>query len=257
MTFANTTLAALGASDLNNTLAFAGTGNTGGDREIRLHTAAIALPTLTSVSPNSGTTAGGTAVTLTGTGFTGAPSVTFGGTAATSVVVVNATTITCITPARAAGTASVLVTTPGGTNAANTLFTYSSNTFASWIATFPSVPPSLAGFDQDADGDGVDNGTENFFGTNPGVGSAGLVAGLKNGSTFTFTHPQNALPATGVSRVYRWSKDLVTFRNGGQSDGVTTVSFNAITTAGITTVTATVTGTSATRLFVDVKVSQN
>ena len=36
----------------------------------------------------------------------------------------NATTITCTTPARAAGTASVLVTTPGGTNAANTLFTF-------------------------------------------------------------------------------------------------------------------------------------
>jgi photosystem II stability/assembly factor-like uncharacterized protein len=84
----------------------------------------IQLPRLTSVSPNSGTTAGGTAVTLTGTGFTGATNVTFGGTAATNRVVVNSTTITCTTPARAAGTASVVVTTPAGTNAANTLFTY-------------------------------------------------------------------------------------------------------------------------------------
>jgi hypothetical protein len=124
MTFANTTLAALGASDFNNTLAFTGTGNTGGDREIRLHTATIALPTLTSVSPNTGSTAGGTAVTLTGTNFTGATNVTFGGTAATNRVVVNSTTITCTTPARTAGAKSVLVTTPGGTNAANTLFTY-------------------------------------------------------------------------------------------------------------------------------------
>lgn len=38
MTFANTTLAAIGAASFNNTLAFTGAGNTGGDREIRLTT---------------------------------------------------------------------------------------------------------------------------------------------------------------------------------------------------------------------------
>jgi hypothetical protein len=35
------------------------------------------------------------------------------------------------------------------------------------------------------------------------------------------------------------------------------VSFNAVTSAGVTTVTATITGTAATRLFVDVNVTQN
>jgi hypothetical protein len=132
------------------------------------------------------------------------------------------------------------------------------NTFAGWIAGYPSVPPGLAGFDQDADGDGIDNGAENFFGTNPGAGSSGLVAGASSGNTFNFTHPQNATPATGVTAVYRWSKDLATFRTGGQTDGDgTTVAFNAVTNAGITTVTATVTGTATARLFVDVKVTQN
>lgn len=132
------------------------------------------------------------------------------------------------------------------------------NTYANWIAGYPSVSPGLAGFDQDADGDGVQNGVENFFGTNPGVGNSGLIAGASSGNTFTFTHPQNATPATGVTAAYRWSKDLTTFRNGGQTDGDnTTVSFNAVTTAGITTVTATVTGTATPKLFMDVKVSQN
>ncbi len=131
------------------------------------------------------------------------------------------------------------------------------NTYASWIATFPGAA-SMPGFDQDADGDGVDNGAENFFGTNPSVGSSGMVAGASSGNTFTFTHPQNATPATGVTGTYRWSKDLVTFRNGGQTDGDgTTVNFNAVTNAGITTVTATIAGTAATRLFVDVNVTQN
>jgi len=83
-----------------------------------------AAPTVTSISPTSGSTAGNTAVTISGTSFTGATAVTIGGAAATSVVVVNATTITCNTPAGSLGTASVLVTTPAGTNAANTLYTY-------------------------------------------------------------------------------------------------------------------------------------
>jgi hypothetical protein len=209
------------------------------------------------VNPTNGSTAGGTFVTLTGTGFTGATNVTFGGTDATNRTVVNATTITCTTPAGTAGAKSVLVTTPAGTNAANTLFTYDGG-YAIWIATFPSVSPSLAGFEQDADGDGVDNGTEYFLGTNPGVGSVGLVAGLKNGNTFTFTHQQSAIAATGVSRVYRWSKDLVTFYNAGQTDGVTTVNFEFSRTPGNPTkVTATVTGAATDRLFVDIKVSQD
>jgi autotransporter-associated beta strand protein len=134
----------------------------------------------------------------------------------------------------------------------------SANTYATWIATFPTVPPGSAGFDQDADGDGIDNGAENFFGTNPGIGTSGLVSGRSSGNTFTFTHPQSATPATGVTAAYRWSKNLATFRTHGQTDGDgTTVNFNTITNAGITTVTATVTGTSTAKLFVDVKVTQN
>jgi hypothetical protein len=132
------------------------------------------------------------------------------------------------------------------------------NTYASWIAGFPSVTSNLAGFDQDADGDGIDNGAENFFGTNPGIGSSGLISGISSGNTYVFTHPQNATPATGVTATYRWSKDLATFRNGGQTDGAgTTVNFSTVTNAGITTVTATITGTPTAKLFVDVKVIQN
>jgi len=44
MTFANTTLSALGASDFNNTLAFVGHGSIDGDREIRYTTAPIPEP---------------------------------------------------------------------------------------------------------------------------------------------------------------------------------------------------------------------
>ena len=57
-------------------------------------------PTLTSISPATGSTAGGTSVTISGTGFTGATAVTFGGGAATFTVK-SATQITAITPAHA------------------------------------------------------------------------------------------------------------------------------------------------------------
>src|ERR1039458_10202848 len=74
----------------------------------------IAPPTVTSVSPNTGPVAGGTAVTLTGTNFAAGATVTFGGTAATNVVVVNGTTITATTPAHAAGSVAVTVTNSNG-----------------------------------------------------------------------------------------------------------------------------------------------
>ena len=81
------------------------------------------VPTVASVSPTTGSTAGGTAITITGTDLTGATAITVGGAACTNVTA-SSTSATCTTPAGTAGTASVEVTTPGGTSSANTLFTY-------------------------------------------------------------------------------------------------------------------------------------
>jgi hypothetical protein len=65
--------------------------------------------TVSSISPNGGTTAGGTQVTITGTAFLAPATVTLGGTAATAVSVVDATPITATTPAHAAGAVNVVV----------------------------------------------------------------------------------------------------------------------------------------------------
>jgi hypothetical protein len=83
-------------------------------------------PTITAsgVSPNTGLTSGGTSVTITGTGFTGVTTgVTFGGTAA-SFTVNSSTQITATTPAHAAGTVDVTVTTGAGTATTTAAFTY-------------------------------------------------------------------------------------------------------------------------------------
>jgi hypothetical protein len=73
-------------------------------------------PTLTSVSPNSGSKNGGTVVTLTGTNFISGATATFGGTAAT-ILTLNSTTITATTPGHAVGTVNVTVTNPDAQNA--------------------------------------------------------------------------------------------------------------------------------------------
>ena len=82
------------------------------------------VPTITSIAPTSGPTSGGTAFTITGTNLSGASSVTVGGAAATSVVVVSSTSITAVTPAGTAGAQSVTATTPGGNATKASAFTY-------------------------------------------------------------------------------------------------------------------------------------
>lgn len=85
---------------------------------------AVPAPAIASVLPASGPTAGGTNVTIIGTALSGATSVTVGGIPATGVAVVNATTVMATTPAGAAGTVDVQITTPGGTATAAGAFTY-------------------------------------------------------------------------------------------------------------------------------------
>lgn len=67
-------------------------------------------PSVSSISPKAGSTAGGTAVTLTGSNFQSGATVTLGGVAATGVTVVNSNTITATTGAHATGAVDVVVT---------------------------------------------------------------------------------------------------------------------------------------------------
>ena len=68
---------------------------------------------VTGISPTSGTTAGGTSVTLTGKNFVAGATVSFGGAAAV-VTTVNATTIAAKTPAHKQGAVNIVVTNPDG-----------------------------------------------------------------------------------------------------------------------------------------------
>ncbi|MGC9963480.1 MAG: IPT/TIG domain-containing protein, partial [Acidimicrobiales bacterium] len=74
------------------------------------------LPTVTGVAPPTGTTAGGTTVTVTGTGFTGATKVLFGAVPAASYTVVSDTVITAVSPAQGPSIQDIHVSTAGGTS---------------------------------------------------------------------------------------------------------------------------------------------
>jgi IPT/TIG domain len=71
-------------------------------------------PIVSAISPSSGLTAGGTPVTITGSNFVSGARVSFGGNAATSVVVVSASKITANTPPQKIGGVNVVVTNPDG-----------------------------------------------------------------------------------------------------------------------------------------------
>lgn len=87
-------------------------------------------PTIATVTASSGPLAGGTTITIVGTGFGSIEStitrtVTIGSASCTSATVtVDNTTITCVTPARTAGAKDVVVTINGNTATKTGGFTY-------------------------------------------------------------------------------------------------------------------------------------
>ena len=95
---------------------------------------------MSSISPNSGTTGGGTPVTITGTGFLAGATVSLGGTAATGVTVVSSTSITATTPAHAAGAVNVVVTnTDAQSGTLTNGYTYTTSTGGGGTIAFVQV----------------------------------------------------------------------------------------------------------------------
>lgn len=78
--------------------------------------AASGPPTVTGIAPDFGSTAGGTTLTIEGTGLGRTSEVLVGGYRATGLVVSSSTTISITTPPKAAGTANVRVIAPSGSS---------------------------------------------------------------------------------------------------------------------------------------------
>jgi len=139
----------------------------------------VTTPVITSFTPTSALV--GTTVTITGTGFTGATSVKFGGTAASSFNVVNATSIQAVVGTGATG--DVSVTTPGGT--------------ATKVGFILVVPPTITQFTPTAAKSGE---TVTILGTNFTNASAVRFGGV-NARSFTVQNDNliTAAVASGAS----------------------------------------------------------
>jgi hypothetical protein len=135
---------------------------------------AAPLPAVTAVTPTSGSTAGGTVVTITGSGFSGATAVSFGSTAAGSFTVNSDTSITATAPAQAAGTVDITVTTPSGTST-----TSSADRFTYTAAPVPSVTSISPTSGSTAGGTGVYISGSNF------TGATGVSFSSTAASSFT------------------------------------------------------------------------
>ena len=163
---------------------------------------------ITSVSPNTGSTSGGTNVTIKGSAFQNAATVTFGGVAATNVNVVDSSTIVATTPLGPATEqliVDVVVKNPDGTTATlHPGFTY-------------SVPPlSVASI-------------------NPAIGatSGGTVVTI-SGTGFT-TALNSAVTFGGVAATNVTIVDPVTMRVTAPAHAIGTVDI-AVTVGGLSVV---------------------
>ncbi|MET9024106.1 IPT/TIG domain-containing protein [Nocardia sp. NPDC004168] len=212
----------------------------------------IAVPTLTTVVPNTGPAAGGTTVILTGTNLTGATAVTFGATPATSFTVNSATQITAVAPA-GTGTVSVTVTTAGGTSN-GVAYTYIA--VPALTAVVPNVGPVSGGTTVVLTGTGLTGATAVSFGGTPAtsftVNSATQITAVAPAGTgtvsVTVTTPGGT--SNGVAYTYVAVPTLTTVvPNVGPVSGGTTV---VLTGTGLTGATAvTFGGTPATSFTVN------
>mgnify|MGYP000878748420 CR=1 FL=1 len=122
----------------------------------------VAPPTIASVTPAQGSDSGGTAITIAGANFGATATVRLGGVPASTVVVVNASTITAVTAAHVAGPVDVEVTTNGFAGLKSSGFTY-----------IPSVPTTTAEVTL-AFGDSITYGTSSRI---EQIGGTNFIAG--------------------------------------------------------------------------------
>ena len=198
----------------------------------------VAVPTVTSVSPNIGPTVGGTTVVITGTGFVGATEVQFDGTAAASFTVNSSTQITATSPA-GSGVVDVTVTIPVGvTSAASSAdqFTYVAAPTVTGVS--PNNGPAAGGASVIITGTNFTSATAVKFGA-----TSATTFTINSDSQITAIEPAGAgvvdvtvtIPISGTSAIS--SADHFTY-----APAVTGVSPNIGPSTGSTSVIITGTG---------------
>lgn len=95
---------------------------------------------VSSITPNEGAIGGGTLITITGDYLGLTTAVIIGGTPSSNLTIVNATTVTAVTPSGMAGNADVVIIGKKGTVVAPGGFTYRSIITPSWASLLQAIP---------------------------------------------------------------------------------------------------------------------
>ncbi|MFN2531074.1 MAG: IPT/TIG domain-containing protein [Pyrinomonadaceae bacterium] len=172
-------------------------------------------PTITSLNPNTGSTSGGTSVSISGSGFVNGANVSFGGTPATNVTFVSSTNISALTPAHAEGTVSVIVTNP------DTLSATLANSFT-YVAVVP--PPQVASVSPNS---GPTSGGTAITITGSGFGIGANVA--VGGTQATSISVQNSTTITAVTPSHTAGQVNVTVTNDDDQSGSLVNGFTYVT----------------------------
>jgi hypothetical protein len=206
-------------------------------------------PSVSGIFPTDGPSTGGTAVLITGTGFTGASSVTFGGTPAASFTVNSGTSISAVTPAHAPGFAQVQVTTPFGTSNDQIYFTFTGTGGGPIVSGLsPNAGPPSGGTTVVITGSGFTGVTAVSFGANPAasytVNNSGQITAVSPAGTGTVnvrvTTGAGTSPATTANQfTYIGNIPVITgvSPNTGPVSGGTTVTITGSNFVGVTAVT--------------------
>jgi hypothetical protein len=203
----------------------------------------VPAPRVTGISTTRGPTSGGTSVTITGTGFTGATAASFGSTAANSFTVGTSTSITAVAPAAPAGTVDVTVTNAGGTSATSAADQFTFIAPPTVTAVSPNSSP-LAGGNW-VTVTGTDLGTTNRLSIGDNTTAFNV---LSNTSLSVYIPAGEAAETVNIAVTTvggasaRTSADQYTYLAPPPAPTVTGVSPNAGTAAGGDTVTITGTG---------------
>ena len=175
----------------------------------------ISTPTVTSVTPVSGSLSGGTLITINGTGFTDPPTVTVDGSNCTQVTFISSTSISCITPAGSTGVAkNIVVTNPdSGSGTGTALYTYTVPISAPTVTSLqPAYGPEAGGTLITITGTGfIDSPTVTL-----GGGSCTQVTFISSTKIRCFTPSGMAGPAEDI---------VVTNPDSGSGTGVGLFSF--------------------------------
>jgi hypothetical protein len=227
-------------------------------------------PTVGGVAPAQGPTGGGSVVTITGTGFTGASAVAFRASPATSFSVGSPTSITATAPAGSAGTVHISVTNGVGTSSpvAADQFSYLAAPAVNGVA--PVSGSTGGGTSVVITGSAFTGATAVKFGavnataftvnnagqitaTSPAAAAAGPAdvtvttpggtSGVGGGDQFTYVQAAPAVtsvsPATGTTG----GGTVVTINGTNFTPGTPTVAFGAnpgiVTAFGATSITVT------------------